>query len=84
MKTFNGYTTYNHWNTALWLNNDEDMYNTMQNIVELVVYRHITKKQAVERLLKRLPAKTPDGATWQADTIAELIEENYVEQLKYS
>ena len=84
MTTYNGYETYDHWNTALWLNNDERMYNMLQNIVEGVVYMHLTKSQAVEQLLNSLPANTPDGATWQIETILELIEEHYQEQLEWS
>ena len=84
MTTYNGYETYDHWNTALWLNNDECMHNMLQNKVELVVYMHLTKSQAVEQLLHRLPAKTPDGAAWQKATILELIDEHYQEQLQWS
>lgn len=84
MTTFNGYETYDHWNTALWINNDERMYNMLLNKVELVVYMRISKTQAVDEMLQNLPRKTPDGATWQADTIFDLIEEQYNEQLQYS
>jgi hypothetical protein len=45
---------------------------------------NITKAQAVEQLLNSLPAKTPDGATWQKETILELIDEHYQEQLQWS
>jgi hypothetical protein len=84
MTTYNGYESYDHWNTALWLSNDEGMYNTLQNIVEEVVYMNITKAQAVEQLLDSLPAKTPDGAAWQKETILDLIDEHYQEQLQWS
>lgn len=82
--TYNGYESYDHWNTALWLNNDEKFYNIMMNKVELVVYMRITKTQAVYEMLRDLPNKTPDDAVWQADTILDLIDENYQEQLQYS
>ena len=84
MSTYNGYESYDHWNTALWINNDERMYNMLQNKVELVVYMHMTKTQAVYEMLRDLPSETPDGATWQADTILDLIDEHYNEQLQYS
>lgn len=82
--TYNGYESYDHWNTALWLNNDEKFYNIMMNKVELVVYMRITKTQAVYEILRDLPNKTPDDAMWQADTILDLIDENYQEQVQYS
>ena len=84
MTTYNGYESYDHWNTALWINNDEKLYNLLQNKVELVVYMRITKTQAVYEMLRDLPNKTPDGAAWQADTILDLIDEQYNEQLEYS
>lgn len=84
MTTYNGYESYDHWNTALWINNEESMYNLLQNKVELVVYMRITKTQAVYEMLRDLPNTTPDGATWQADTILDLIDEQYNEQLQYS
>lgn len=82
--TYNGYESYDHWNTALWINNDERMHNMLHNKVELVVYMHMTKTQAVYEMLRDLPSETPDGATWQADTILDLIDEQYNEQLQYS
>jgi len=84
MTTYNGYESYDHWNTALWINNDKNMYNMLLNKTELVAYMRITKTQAVYEMLRDLPNKTPDGATWQADTILDLIDEQYKEQLKYS
>ena len=84
MSTYNGYESYDHWNTALWLNNDAEFYNLLMNKVELVVYMSISKTEAVYEMLRDLPATTPDGAEWHADTILDLIDENYTEQLKYS
>jgi len=84
MSTYNGYESYDHWNTALWLNNDAEFYNLMLNKVELVVYMRLNKIQAVSEILRELPAKTPDDAVWQSDTILDLIDEHYTEQLQYS
>jgi len=80
----NGYETKEQWNTALWLNNDEGFYNLLLNKVELVVYMHMTKTQAVYEMLRDLPAKTPDGTKWDADTILDLIDEQYTEMLEHS
>jgi|TARA_R110002126_G_scaffold162071_1_gene310028 hypothetical protein len=82
--SYNGYESWDHDQTWLWINNDQELYNLLMNKVELVVYMHITKTQAVYEMLRDLPNKTPDGATWQADTILDLIDENYEEQLQYS
>lgn len=82
--TFNGYESYNHWNTALWINNDQRFYNLLKNKVELVVYMACTKSQAVYEILRELPEETPDGAKWEADTILDLVTEHYDEQIQYS
>jgi len=82
--TYNGHESYDHWNTALWLNNEEGYHNLMLNKVELTVYMVCTRQQAIHELLRELPALTPDGAEWQADTIEDLFDENYQDQLAYS
>jgi len=82
--TYNGYESKAHWNTALWLNNDEVYHNLMNNKVELAVYMVCTRQQAIHELLRELPELTPDGAVWQIDTIEDLFDENYQEKLKYS
>ena len=80
----NGYESYDHWNTALWINNEERFYNMLQNKVELAVYMVCSRQQAIIKLIRDLPELTPDGAEWQADTIEDLFDENYQEQLKHS
>ena len=84
MSTYNGYESYDHWNTALWLNNEEKFYNLMINETEKAVYMHQTIADAVANIIKQLPDETPDGAEWRGDTLVELVLENYNEQLKYS
>jgi len=84
MSTYNGYESYDHWNTALWLNNDEGLYNLMINEVEQAVYMKQSIADAVANIIKQLPEETPDGATWRGDTIVELVLENYNEMLEHS
>lgn len=84
MNTYNGYESYDHWNTALWLNNDESFYNLMINETEKAVYMQQSIADAIANIIKQLPEKTPDGAEWRGDTIADLVLENYNEQLQYS
>ena len=82
--TYNGCESKSHWNTALWLNNDEEYYHIMANAVEQVVYMQLTKEQAIQVILERLPKTTGDGYLWERSTLLELFEEQYQEQLKYS
>ena len=84
MTTYNGYKSYDHWNTALWLNNDEKFHNLMLNETEQAVYMHQTIADTIANIIKKLPEQTPDGATWQGDTIVELVLENYNEMLEHS
>lgn len=84
MNTYNGYESKAQWKTAFWLNNDEGFYNLLMNKVELVVYMRISKTEAVYEMLHDLPATTPDGEVWHTDTILDLIDEHYTEQLQYS
>ena len=82
--TYNGYESYDHWNTALWLNNDERWHNLLNDKVELAVYMVCTKTQVVHEILRELPETTPDGARWEPDTILDLVCEHYAYQLQYS
>jgi hypothetical protein len=59
MQTYNGHRSWNAWNVSLWVNNDEWTYS---RAVELVKQYGVNR--AAWRLLKELPAKTPDGAQY--------------------
>lgn len=83
-QTYNGYKTYDHWNTALWLNNDKSLHDLLCNKVELAVYMVCSREQAIIELLRDLPSKTPDDADWQTETIEDLFDEMYQDQLLYS
>ena len=82
--TYNGYESYDHWNTALWLNNDEEFSNVLNNKVEEAVYMQCTRSQAIHEVRQQLPARTPDDAAWEIETIEDLFDERYSEQLQYS
>jgi hypothetical protein len=73
-----------HENTALWINNDQGFNDILNNAVEQAVYGDITKGQAIVEIIQRLPDLTPDGERWMFETIQDLVEEQYNEQLQYS
>lgn len=80
----NGYESKDHWQTALWLNNDEGFYNLMINETEKAVYMEQSIAGAVANIIQQLPEETPDGFAWQGVTIVELVLENYNEMLEHS
>lgn len=80
----NGYESKDHWQTALWLNNDEGFYNLMINETEKAVYMEQSIAGAIANIIQQLPEETPDGFAWQGDTIVELVLENYNEMLEHS
>lgn len=70
--TYNGWTNYATWNAALWIGNDEFLYNTAKACVEfagsenpwLKFVRCMTEGQIGRHLVS-----TPDGIRWDDDTI---------------
>ena len=53
MPKFNGYKNWNHWNVALWLSNDKDLYRNALNIKR---YSNGTATVKANQLLNMLHA----------------------------
>lgn len=75
IKPFNGHRSYGSWNVFLWLSSDQDLYNICKTEIERAKLKResaisdFVKRKSVSRLaapevIKRLPAKTPDGARY--------------------
>lgn len=69
MPKYNGHRNWNHWNVALWIANDEGLYNMARQYA-----RHYPNKmEAAEWMLAELNAagisKTPDGARYSKTSI---------------
>lgn len=64
---YNGHKTRAYWNVALWINNDEGLYNLAKECIRCTRNR----KAAAERMMEALGegAKTPDGYTYSIDKI---------------
>jgi len=82
--TFNGYASWDDWNVALWLNNDEGLYNTLCHYAELAAYMTISHKDALKRFLAALPDETPDGAAFTEEAVKPILDEQIAEHIKYS
>ena len=52
--------------------------------VEQAVYMTCTRTRAILEVWEQLPPRTPDDAEWQIETIEDLFDERYSEQLQYS
>lgn len=69
MKTYNGHRSWNAWNVALWLGNDEPLYRRAYELGRKL------KPGAAARVLRReLPERTPDGATYNQLSVKLAIE----------
>jgi hypothetical protein len=53
--TYNGWTNYETWNVALWINNDEGLYNIARRCVDY--------KQFVA-IISEFCTQTGDGVKW--------------------
>jgi len=67
-QSYNGWTNYETWNVALWLQNDECLYEMAR------MYREHGYKSLSHMLIEMMPA-TPDGVKWDDDSL-NIIELN--------
>ena len=58
---FNGWANWATWNVALWIQNDETLYN--------VARRYDSYDRLIPRLELSFGQMTPDGARWMDPTI---------------
>lgn len=65
MAKYNGHKNWNHWNVALWINNDEGLYRLAMNCIASTGNRD----EAASKMLEYLGEKTPDGAPYSKTTI---------------
>ena len=73
MKTYNGHKNYNYWNVALWIANDEGLYNLAREEIRVAG----NKDQAALSILQCLKdldiEKTPDGAPYTLSSVRAAI-----------
>ena len=56
---YNGWTNYETWNVALWIQNTEGLYNLARRYDDYRVFLSRTG----------LTGKTPDGVAWNDDSL---------------
>ena len=64
-KEYNGWSDWTTWNCALWIGNDEGLYNMARNCVDYIDF--------INNVIDLLP-KTPDGAIWDEADVFEMNE----------
>lgn len=69
MATCNGYRNWNHWNVALWINNDETLYRMAQQFIRRALTRSDAAYQMAQELKELGIEKTPDGAPYSMTSI---------------
>ena len=72
--SYNGWTNYETWNVALWLQNDEVMYNMARG------YRHHGYLSLSHMLVECFGSSTPDDVRWDdkkldIDELNEMMED---------
>lgn len=72
-ETYNGYATYETWNAALWIGNDEFLYNTAKACVTFCGANETPWVKFVrcmtEGQIGRCLGATPDGVAWNDEAI---------------
>ena len=71
--TYNGWTNYETWNVALWISNDEFLYNTAQACVEYCAQNETPfekfQRCMMEGQIGRYLGATGDGVAWNDPAI---------------
>ena len=84
LSTYNGWATYETWNAALWIGNDQFLYNTAKACVEYCGDNETPWDKFVRCMIDgqigRMLGKTRDGVKWNdpkidADEMNEMMAE---------
>lgn len=66
MAAYNGHKSYNAWNVALWINNDESLYRLAMHCVKSTR----TKAAAAALFLREVgTSRTPDGGKYNITVV---------------
>lgn len=66
---YNGHRSWNAWNVALWIGNDEGLYRFAMDCLN----HSKTLAGATNKFLAGCDGKTPDGATYNRTCVKEAL-----------
>ena len=77
-KTYNGWKNYETWNVALWISNDEVLYNLAKECRDYAEFREQMEEINGDAAIA---FRTPDGVAWNdsgldVQALDEMITEN--------
>ena len=71
-KEYNGWSNYETWLVKLWIDNDQDLYNTVQELAQEIKDEAPTSRQVIQWHRTELEA----AENMLADQLKEMIEED--------
>ena len=74
MKPYNGHRSWNAWNVALWIGNDESLYRFAMDCIRPQGDREVNFYSAARRFTRGVFGKTPDGATYNQLSVRLALE----------
>jgi hypothetical protein len=60
-KSYNGWANHATWNVALWINNDEGIYNFAKGCPDYYVFKESMREMSGD---SAIGYQTPDGVSW--------------------
>jgi hypothetical protein len=69
VSAYNGHKNWNYWNVALWIGNDEGLYNLARECVRNEKGRAAAARAFISTLAEWGKTETPDGAKYTQSTV---------------
>lgn len=67
--SYNGHKSWAYWNVALWLANDERLYNLARDWIKRIKNRDEAARNVVVAMKSLGITKTPDGASYSYSAV---------------